>query len=724
MVLLVSGFPLFAFGSGEIASHAGGAAGNGQATEARNDAAPANAGSEIPVTRVVLFSSGVGFFQRSGVVDGNQEIVLTVSKDAVNDLLKSLTVRDEGGHVGTVNYPSQDPLGRALASFSIDLADNPSIAQILSRGRGARVTVKVLSGKHDPVRASGSVAGTVLGIESRPSVTGARSVGPSTGAAEELYLDLLTSSGIRSFRIASLDQIQFEDPRIGGDLARALSLVAANRNADTKQLTLAFKGQGKRPISLSYLLETPVWKTSYRLAVDSSSAPAAQAFLQGWAIIDNPTNEDWRNVKLDLVSGMPISFKMDLGAPVYNQRPTVEVPLPPSVTPRTYESSMEPSAAATSEAPAPAAAGAMEKSLANAAPRAAAPRRREERPNGQAARDGGFSLDAGMEAAAVGAAAGEFFQYSIKDPVTLPREQSAMVPIINQAIRATRVSIYDESVLERHPLSGLRIKNTTGLHLAAGPITVFEDGTYSGDAEIGDLAPNEERLVSFAVDLDTDVAVSSSSAPDLVTSIAINRGSLSTTTKLEREHDFTFVNRGKTAREILTEYPISSDWTLTAPTGPVEKTANRYRFAVRTDPASGGKTTLAVKEERLVRQSILVANLDSRAILFYLGQRAASPKLKAALTRLSELKASLDDLVAQRKTLQDRADAISKDQGRIRANMEVLDRTSDLYRRYVAVLGSEEDELAAGRTQIDNLSQRIEGAQRQIDAFVATLSVS
>ncbi len=658
--------------------------------------------TDLPISRVVLFSSGVGYFQRTGRLTGDQVVELTFRRSDVNDLLKSLVIGDSGGgRLLSVDYSSQDPLARALHSFPIDLSDSPGVAQILARARGAKVSLKGPS----------FLSGVIVGLESR-SVAG----GGSGGGAQHVFLNLLTADGtIRSVDLAEVNGIRFADPRIEKAISDALALISANRSTDTKRFDFRFSGTGTRSVSISYLIETPIWKTSYRLSVAGSSP----AFLQGWAIVDNPTDDDWTGVNLDLVSGQPISFKMDLNQPVYNQRPTVPVPLPPSIYPQTYESGI---------ASAPSAAEAAPPSASRAAPSARAPR-----PSAKAMDNYGelaspstgggapLSLSQGVESAASAAEAGQFFQYSIKTPVTLPRHQSAMVPIVNQEIEGKPVAIYNENVLKSHPLSGLELKNSTGLHLMAGPITVFEDGVYAGDAEIEDLPPGGERLISYAVDLKTTVVTKGSSTPEEVISGKITHGNMIVTRRYERQRDFEFASTASGPRTILVEYPVSSDWKLVEPAKPKEQTSSLYRFEVVTDPEKAGRASLSVREQRTVSQTVVLSNIDSRSILFYIGQREISNRVKEVLSTLNGMKSDLAELTTQRSTIQSGIDRIYKEQERIRSNMRVLQSSSDLYKRYAATLGEQEDQLTAAQRRVDDLSAQIDRQKKRIDDYLASL---
>ncbi len=663
----------------------------GPAESASKGASSAGGGSELPVKRIVLFSSGVGYFERSGHVSGNEVVELKFLRSNVNDLLQSLVVRDGGGgKVLSIDYSSQDPLARALHSFPIDLSDSPGVAAILSRARGAAITIKAPL----PLR------GEVLGLEQR-----------NTSEGEKLFLNLLTSDGtIRSVDMATVDGLRFRDPRLQANLTDALALIAANRSTDTKRFAIRFAGTGTRPVSLSYIIETPVWKTSYRLSIQKDKP----SFLQGWAIVDNPTDEDWNGVTLDLVSGRPISFQMDLNQAVYNRRPVVPVPLPPTVRPQTYESGMSAAEPPAEAAPAPMASRAAPRpSAKSAAPYSVAP--------STGAGASSFSLSEGVESAATAAEAGQFFQYAIKDPVTLPRHQSAMVPIVNQEIAGTPVSIYNESVLASHPLSGLELKNSSGLHLMAGPITVFDEGVYAGDAQIDDLPPDASRLISYAVDLKTDIITRSSNTPEAITSGKIVHGSMIVTRRYERTKTYEITCSAPDPRTVLVEYPISSGWTLVEPSKPKEETQSLYRFAVVTDPKKGGRASLTVREQRTLSQSVVLSNLDSRTILFYIGQREISNRVKSVLSRLNELKSALSDLTSERSTVQASVDRIHREQERIRSNMRVLQTDSSLYKRYAETLGRQEDELNTAMTKIEDLTGRIEAAKKQIETYLGSL---
>src|SRR3954452_10231473 len=294
-------------------------------------AAPAPDSPRLPVKTVVLFSSGMGYFQREGEVDGDARVDLTFPAGDVNDLIKSLTLQDlDGGLVSAVNYDSHDPVERTLKSFAVDLTGQPGQAQLLEQARGEKVEVVLNQTTNQP---SGTLTGTVVGVETHKQVVGDKAV------ADVPFLNLWCADGLRSVKLADCQRVRFLNPVLESEYRRALDTIALSHDAQKKAVSLQFSGRGRRKVRVGYVTESPVWKTSYRLSLAANGGSKPQ--LQGWAVVENPTDEDWAGVKMALVSGRPISFKMDLYQPLYAPRPTVEPELFASLRPQTYDSDMD-----------------------------------------------------------------------------------------------------------------------------------------------------------------------------------------------------------------------------------------------------------------------------------------------------------------------------------------------------------------------------------------------
>jgi len=674
--------------------------------------------SALPLNKVVMFNSGVGFFEHRGEVEGDAKVELRFRVEDINDLLKSMVLEDRGGgKISTVSYGSRDPITKTLKTFPIDLTNNPTLGTILDQVRGETVQID----------APAVLKGILVGVEKRK-----REVGKNGETVEAEFLNLLTDSGLRSVPLDSIGQIKLLDEKLDAEFRSALRVLAGAHNTDKKTVTLNLLGQGKRPVRVGYIQETPVWKTSYRLVLDDKQKP----FLQGWAIVENTTEGDWNNVTLTLVSGRPISYSMDLYEPLYVQRPVEQLNLFASLRPQSYGqdmSNVEERFRKLAQNPG-AANQAVPRQMASKAQRYGIAGGMGGGVAGESARDAAAPAAPALAAnenydavalaatpSAQAAEVGELFQYVIDTPVTLQRQKSAMLPIVNASVEGQKVSIYNQAVQAKHPLNGLKLVNSTDLHLMQGPLTVFDGGTYAGDAKIEDLAPHGERLISYALDLKTEVAPEMKSSPEQLTSVKVVKGALETTRKLSRTRSFAVKNSDTKIKTVLIEVPRDPNWKLVTPEKPTEKTRDVYRFAVEAEP--GKPARLEVVEENVIHQQLQLTNLDQNVISFYLSQESVSANVKAALQEIIKRKMALEKLVTSRQQLEQEIAAITQEQERIRQNMGQLDRNTDLYKRYVQKFGTQEDTVEKLRTTIQTLTASETQQRRALDEYLVNLSV-
>ncbi len=668
----------------------------------------------LPLNKVVMFNSGVGYFEHRGNVDGDAKIDLRFRVEDINDLLKSMILEDRGGgKISTVTYGSKDPITKTLKTFPIDLTDNPTLGKLLDQVRGQRVQID----------APTAITGLLLGVEKRK-----REVGRDHEVVEAEFLNLLTDAGLRSVPLDSVSGIKLLNDKLDAELRQALAVLATGHDTDKKTVSLHLLGQGKRPVRVGYIQETPVWKTSYRLVLDDKEAP----FLQGWAIVENTTEGDWNNVSLTLVSGRPISYTMDLYEPLYVHRPVEELNLFSSLRPQTYGQDL---AKSETQLAMPAESELLRDSLAAKskdrkamiggrmsanAPRqaAAAPPRADEL---ERAESFNFGAARGAASSAQAAEVGELFQYAIATPVTLARQQSAMLPIVNESVKGEKLSIYNPLVQAKHPLNGLRLVNSTDLHLMQGPVTVFDGGAYAGDAKIEDLAPHAERLISYALDLKVEVAPEIKSQPEQLLSVKLIKGTMQVSRKFSRTQSYTVKNSDTKSKTVLIEYPIDSNWKLVAPKEPTEKTRDLYRFAVKADP--GKPTVLKIEEEQVISQSLALGNLDDNTIVLYLHQKEVSQAVKAALQEVVKRKQALQQVSQERQRLEAQISTITQEQDRIRQNMDKLDRNTELYKRYVQKFGSQEDAVEKMRDQIQKLTAEETRQRQALDEYMINLNI-
>ena len=667
------------------------------AGDAKQDLKPA---VSLPLTRVVLFNSGVGYFSRSGEVEGDARVDLTFPESDINDLLKSMVLEDfNKGRISAVSYDSREPIARTLASFAINLNNNPTFSGIISQMRGERIEVAVsATASNQP----GKLTGTIVGVEHQKVPAG-------TTTVDAEVLNMWCAEGMRAVKFTDIQSLRFSNPVIESEFRRALEVLALSHDSQKKSVSLHFAGDGKRKVQVGYVVEAPIWKTSYRLVMDDKAKP----YLQGWAMVENPTDEDWGGVKMALVSGRPISFKMDLYNPLYVDRPVVEPELFASLRPVTYHGGFGTSlpkelnkvtlqlddAGKRIEVNGsfPGRSGATKSRLLQDSAIMGGSVRPND-PNAKHAKNAAAELAQRIGTGSVGTAAtagalGDVFQYVIDHPVTLPRQKSALLPIVGKDIEGTRVSIYNEGVQARHPLLGLRFKNTSGAHLNQGPITVFEGSVYAGDTRVLDVQPNEERLLSYAIDLGTEVDPKAGPGAQKITSVKAVKGIVTTVTKVSEDKTYKVVNRSRTDRTLLIEHPnrTAQQFKLVSAVKPVEDTPEVYRF--QTPVKAGETTSFTVKEERDITQSITLTNGAEDQIRYFVSLSEASPALKQKLDAALKVKGEWDTV--RRELAQVVADLqrLNLDQDRIRKNLRETPKDAEVYGTYLKKLSDQEKEI-------------------------------
>ncbi|QEL20946.1 DUF4139 domain-containing protein [Limnoglobus roseus] len=730
------------------------------------DGGPAAKPVDLPLTRIVLFNAGVGYFQREGVVDGNARVEMRFPEPDVNDLLKSLVLEDkDGGKVKAITYDGKHPVEVTLKAFTIDVTANPTIGDLLAQVRGEKVEITDKQG--------GSVTGLIVGIDRPQAVTTTftqkdgepSTTTTTTPTAAGETLNLLTADGLQAVPLAQAKKIKLLKAELEAEFRKALEVLAAARGASKKAITVNFDGNGRRRVRVGYVMEAPMWKASYRLSLGDKPT----AGLQGWAAVENTTEEDWTNVKVGLVAGRPMAFQMDLYQPLFVPRPTVEPELYASLRPPVYQGGVAaagqfggggfgggglggmPGAGAANNLGAGgglAGIGGLGGNLGfqgqygiqggqfgrPSARELMGPRLSYEELQGRLSQkvegmagvpakpsgpNGGSHSTVLSAAAAV--ALGDTFEYKIEDPITLPRLKSALLPIVNDPVETKRVSIYNANVQNKHPLLGVRLTNKSKLHLAQGPVTVYDGETFVGDARLPDLAAGESRLISYAIDLHTEVVPRDGEAKRTVEMVAFRGGRLVTREITRQTTEYVIRNRGSQDRQLIIERPIRSGWKPAATTKPSETTRDSYRFEVTAK--AGATTTLTVGEESLTPEDLVVERMADTALQFYAATAAASPAIKQAAGQILELrgvqeatkKASADEDAALK--------AIGEDQTRIRANLERVPKDSDAYKRYLKKFDDQETEIEKRQAKQKELKAKLAADEKAYKDYLTKLKV-
>ncbi len=669
----------------------------------------ATASTEVPVKTVILFSSGVGYFEHAGTVRGNGSTELRFKTSQINDILKSLVLQDQdGGRVTTITYPSQDPISKTLRSFQVDITGNPSMADLLNQLRGAKVTIQSQAER---------ITGTILGVEFR------RKDVDRGEPIETPVLNVMTGAMIRAIELQTVSTLSLDDVALQDELTKALAALSQARDQDKKPVQINFAGTGDRRVRIGYVVETPIWKTSYRLLLEDRTSR-----LQGWAIVENQTESDWNGVSLSLVSGRPISFMMDLYQPLYAQRPLVVQELLAGLRPQVYEGGIAADRERAAMAPTTPPAGAAGR--AGGAGAAAGGRGGGGGGGGRGGaivvdgvmqlKDEAINANSSVQSIASASRMGELFQYVVGN-VTLARQKSAMLPIITDSIQVERVSIYNAGVLQRNPLNGVLLKNTTEKHLLQGPITVLDKSSYAGDARIDNVPPGQERLLSYGVDLEMLVDNTKNTQTSAVVTGKINKGMLLIDRKFVSSRDYMADNKTTRDKTIIIEHPIRQGWKLLEPIKPYESTEALYRFKGAT--VANKVTTLTVREEIVRTETMAMLPTDVAQLVIYSTTGEIPKPVRDAIAKAIQLKQAVQatqQQIAERTT---QISAITEEQNRIRENMKTVASTTQYYQRLLEKLNEQESTIEKLQGERDAMMVRRDAQNAELTEYLNNLTI-
>ena len=686
--------------------------------------------TELPLRQITLFSSGVGYFSRAGQVDGNATVNLAVRAPQISDLLKSLILFDEKGSVAPVSYSIADYLGARNVETDLNIPDSATPGTILKAFRGANVVLSLRNGE--------KIAGRIASVSTRQ-------LPADKSAVSVEVVNVLTPTGLQSVDLSEVQSFNFSDAalqtKFTAALERSAGLLTTQLDDGARNVTLRFNGTGKRQVRAGYLLEMPVWKTSYRLVLDDNKKP----FLQGWAIVENPTDADWNNVQLNLVAGRPISFIQNLAIPIYVTRPVVQSEIPnASFSPQTFGDGLGSNGitASIGRQRTPIAQGllydnalSLTDQMRGDAVNGPVTVTGRVGPQGPAGPVGESAFEAmkardevaqianisAIAAQASARDAGELFVYALDQPLTLPRGEAAMVPIVSRDVAGDALSIvnYSGNSGEQVAQNGFRLKNDSDLRLSSGPITVYAGGIYGGDARLDGLSPRDSKLIAYGIDLDLVVKRQQDDNSTRLLQIIAQDGVLQQRFQGFVTQTYALKNKATKAKTVLIQQPDMGNWQLIDPKQRDEKSTEGDRFKV--ELKAGESRDYQIKWQQIYSETIAVGDFDFANLDVYLRDKQIAPELKAKLEVVAQAKARVRDLQgqinAQNKALKDIAD----DQSRLRENMKVLDKTSALYQTYAKKLGAQENKIVAIDAEIERLQAAQKAAQNALDTAVAAL---
>jgi hypothetical protein len=479
--------------------------------------------AELPVRTVVLYKHGVGYFERQGTIRPGETARLDFKAEEMNDVLKSLTISDQGGNVTGLRYDSSIPLDQKLGDFPFRINDGEPLSGVIDQLKGARIEMDF-----GPQKVSGAVVS-------------ARLIAGDKDHVEREQLTLLMDSGeLRNVDLGAASAIRFIDAKLQSQFKDYLAALSSARSKDKRSVYIDSTDSKAHDVSAEYITPMPAWKSSYRLLLNSPGKPAT---LEGWAIVDNTTGEDWTNVRMSLVSGKPISFISQLYPPKFIARLGAELPEDQAVAPTTYSGATTDLATKGRGGVIGSGSGGVLGGLLGGAPPPPAPMAR---------------LGAGASSIAAAGPAQEIadlFEYSIATPVTVKKDESAMLPFLQQKIDARKLIIYSDAS-KPNPLSAAELTNNTGKTLDGGPITVYDTGAYAGEALVETVKAGDKRFISYGVDLGTRISTTLNSRTDDIRELHAHNGLLVTVSARIGKTVYAVHNVDPREKTLIIEYPV------------------------------------------------------------------------------------------------------------------------------------------------------------------------
>lgn len=694
----------------------------------------------LKVNQVTMFKHGVASFTLRGEVDDTTTLALEFKKDEMNDVLKSLLVLDQGGgYVSSIAYDADQDIGKLLEDVAVDLASKDSFTSLLENFRGATVDLSV--------GGDTTVTGKVMGIQEYVMVH------QQSPVKRPALVILGADDKIQQVQFSDVKTFKLRDPKLQRDLEFYLNTIIAGKKTDAKRIFIHCEGEGHREIATSYIIESPVWKTSYRLIIPETleapkeaspeSGDGAQAgdetgdkddqcFLSGWCLVENTTTQDWEGVKLTLVAGMPVSFVCPIYPPIYMERPVVEPPKVAQIGPAQIEDEAEEMAyekmakrkgerKRARRPPAMKALASMDVA-AGMGPPGAPPSAPPPAPSPTQA----YRAQAQQQTQVSTKDMGELFQYEISNPVTIKRKKSALVPIVSTDIESKPLLLYEASQHPKNPMACLEVKNTTGVTLEQGPVTIFFEENLAGEAMLPFLNQEETRILSYALEQGVVVDHETKSR-----TLHVHRVQFSGGYSYEYYYSLKHTNykvRNKTERrhQLLVDHPKTADYDLYDTDLEKRDTPQFHRFVFTLE--SKQNITFDVNERKENYSSVHIWNMSKKDLLAkvqnYVDHDWIAPADGTILKEVADLLASLQETRETLGKRREEREQIFSDQARLRQNIESMGTSrseTELREKYVRKLDAQESRLETIENEIQRLQEEETSLSEQISDKLESL---
>ena len=671
---------------------------------------------DLPIRRIVLYKHGIGYFERRGTAEGT-DLRLSFPREAMDDVLKSLIAIDLGqGQVRGVDFETPEDRAARLAKGSIHLSDEHSMLDLLRDLRGRKLRLEVREGN-----SARTLEGLVIGVDLDQEQ-------PLRRPFVSLYMP--EQNAAQSVLIHTIGKLEILDTRAAEDLSYFLR--ASQSEEDRRAATLRLS-EGSHDLLVGYTAPAPAWRVSYRVLAEASSEAHDSAttesqtssmgsqfsvLLQGWGLFDNQLDEDLNDVQLTLVAGMPVSFRYRLYEPITPERPLIEDEQ------RTVAQPVEFQAMSFGGAAMPAA-------MAAPAPMPAATRAKRSRGMLMAAEESAdyavreITMDQMQSSslpASVGEERGSLFQYRVAHPISVGRGQSAMVPIVGQKLQGRKELLYNPAKLARHPVASLRMRNSTGLTLERGPVTVLEESDYAGEAVLPFTRPGADLIIAYAVELGISIVETPISERHLA-SIGIRNENF-----ILQEWNvigliYKIQNSLEKAVNVVIEAPEPTDYELFDTPAPSERAQQLSRWSVTCAP--GVETVFSVRWRHMTTRREQIRGVGDTQLQEYLRNRFLD---QATFNKLQDVLAQyrlISEREQRRQQIQNERQEIYQRQQQTQGSLGPLGREGDegkLRGRYVALLEELENRLAALANEERSIQAEIQEIEKRAREMLTQLS--
>ncbi len=627
-----------------------------------------------PLKRIVMYNSGVGQMQHAGAVDGKARLEIKFGRYDIDDVLKSLVFEDlSGGLVRAVEYqPAPEPEDVAAGQIGTPM----TFAQLLQRFRGESISITV---------AGNLIKGTIYGVENRTS-----------GKSVVETLVLLNEQGLSAVALPTIDRAQFQNEEIRKELQLAMSGIVKSRKANQKRLDLLLDGEGERTIQFAYVVDIPIWRMTYRLSLGDDKE---KANLQGWAHVDNVTGVDWEQVTIELRSGRPQAFHINVFAPLMAERPDFGnsvYAFTRGLSLVTQWFGVAPSSGSGGFGGGGGGFGGGGGGFGGGGFGGGGF-------GGRPSRSSGMDIDRAFQASATEGRAAQMVRYQLDAPVDLGAGKSAALPVFSSQLPAKLLSVFRYEDEQSKALRAIQIENTTRLPVVPGPISIVRDGDFVGDGTIQRLDVGDQAEIVYGIDRALEIIRRLAKPKRVLKSVEVRRAMVVLNWQNLQEVNFDISNKDTEARNLLLHYRINgeqkdkkskseTDVTKLLSPEPTKLDEGTATFNLSIDATSQQNLKLLMGRDE--RQTTTLDNATDDTVRDWQAKGATiSPEDLEFFGQLQASQKEIDRVGSQLTALTQQKRELSDEQARVRSNIEVLANNAEAAKIYLDKLQELEKQI-------------------------------